>query len=204
MTPSLSYLLLGLGNPGSQYAGTRHNVGFEAIDAIAERTTCRLRKLFFRPLILGAFGADAGPFASSFVCAKPLTYMNKSGDVLPYLLRKFDLRPSRICVITDNMDLAPGEIRMKQRGGTSRHNGLRSITATLETSHFSRIYIGIGRPERSDGVVEHVLGRFSPEDAELTRMAIGRLASVFQSPTFTSLEQLITLVNDQRRPEQDL
>lgn len=122
---------------------------------------------------------------------------------MPHLLRKFDLHPSRICVITDNMDLAPGEIRMKQRGGTSRHNGLRSITATLGTSHFSRIYIGIGRPERPDKVVEHVLGRFSPEDAQLTRQGIERLATVFQSPSFSSLEQLISFVNDRRWPGQD-
>lgn len=196
---ALPFLLFGLGNPGPRYERTRHNVGFDAVDAIAEVTGCPLKKRMFRPLLLGTVDPFNPPFCSALVLTKPLTYMNRSGDVLPWLVRKYRLDPSRICVVVDNMDLDPGEIRMKQRGGKTRHNGLRSVSAVLETGEYPRIYVGIGRPSGSGDVVDHVLGRFSTDDSVTVIHAIRRLADLFREPSFRSVDQLVTAVNARRK-----
>jgi peptidyl-tRNA hydrolase, PTH1 family len=195
------FLLLGLGNPGPEYARTRHNVGFDAVDAIAEITECRVSRSFFRPLLVGKVQSFA-PLFSPLVLAKPLTYMNRSGDVLPWLQRKYRLTPDRICVIVDNMDLPSGEVRMKLKGGPSSHNGLRSVAAVLETTEFPRIYIGIGRPTDGQGIVDHVLGSFSTEESIATARAIRRLAALFHQPPFETVQQLVSAINEKRRSSQ--
>ncbi len=192
------FLLLGLGNPGPKYEGTRHNIGFDAIDAIAEITECRVSRKIFRPLLLGKTDLSA-PLFSHLLIGKPLTYMNRSGDVLPWLRKKYGLTPDRICMIVDNMDLSPGEIRMKEKGGTSSHNGLRSIASALKTTEHPRIYIGIGRPANGAGIVHHVLGQFSVEDREATLKAVSRLAELFHQPRFETIQQFVSAVNDRRR-----
>lgn len=186
-------LLLGLGNPGRRYEGTRHNVGFDLIDLLAIRLGVGLNKPFF-----GRYRVvDAG-----YLLCKPLTYMNRSGEILPTLHKRYSI--DVVCAVVDNMDLAPGDIRMKTRGSASTHNGLRSIERVIDSTDFPRIYIGIGRPPTDVGIIEHVLGRADGTDSEAIAGAVSRLAEVLVESAGRTIEQLATAVNELRRPKADV
>ncbi len=184
-------LVLGLGNPGPGYRNTRHNVGFEAVDRICDQRGLSWRRPLFRNVMAAG---DA-----TLTLAKPLTYMNRSGEVIPYLVRRFAIPTGMICLVLDNMDLPVGEIRMKTRGGDAGHNGLKSVTAALGSSDYARIYIGVGRPAQGTSTVDHVLGTFSPEEDDAVTAAIRRLAEVFRSATLPPLPTLVSEVNRRRR-----
>lgn len=182
-------LLLGLGNPGQRYDGTRHNVGFDCIDRLAGRFGTRLKRPLFRRFEIAQ---------TPYLLCKPLTYMNRSGEVLPHIMHRYAV--DSVCPVVDNMDLAPGEIRMKTRGSSSNHNGLKSIEQILESSGFPRIYVGIGRPEEGVGVIEHVLGTPNGDSGEAIRAAIDRLSEILFVNTERSIDQLATAINAARRP----
>ena len=185
------FILVGLGNPGPTYAGTRHNVGFDFLDRVAQVLSLKWRSPWFRPLVLAS--------SPGVVCVKPHTFMNRSGTVLPYLRSRYELDSARFCVVVDNMDLPAGEIRMKSRGGPAGHNGLKSISLALQTDDYSRLYIGIGRPGRNEGAVEHVLGRFTEGERTLVDSAIERVVPLMENLAGLSLEKLISAVNERRR-----
>jgi peptidyl-tRNA hydrolase, PTH1 family len=151
---SETIILAGLGNPGSVYAETRHNVGFLCVDGIAEKEKIAFKKPFFADYLIGSFIKED----VRVILVKPLTYMNKSGLVLPALLKKYKISPENLVVAVDNMDLAPGGCRLKLKGSSAGHNGLKSIINVLGTSQFNRLYIGVGRPAKEVSVVDHVLG----------------------------------------------
>ncbi|TFH05969.1 MAG: aminoacyl-tRNA hydrolase, partial [Spirochaetales bacterium] len=151
------HLVVGLGNPGPRFLNTRHNVGFAVAEELAKTHSLRFRKAFLQPYL---YARDPKLFLSM-----PLTYMNRSGLVIPALLRKSRSKVSDLVVIVDNMDLPAGTVRMKRKGASRSHNGLGSLMDVLQTGEFLRIYIGIGRPGRTVSVVDHVLGVIS--DAEL-------------------------------------
>jgi peptidyl-tRNA hydrolase, PTH1 family len=186
------FVLVGLGNPGTAYARTRHNVGFDFVDQLARIMSLRWRSPLFRPAVIAR--------SPALVLVKPRTYMNRSGAILPHLVSRFRCTVESLCVVVDNMDLPPGEIRMKRRGGSSGHNGLKSISNAIGSDDFSRIYIGIGRPSSGESTVDHVLGVFDPEDRNRIDAAIERVAPVFLEETGASLERWISMVNDRRRP----
>lgn len=129
-------LILGLGNPGAKYANSRHNVGFDAVEACAAFFQVRLRKRCFRLYRQAKVG-------SSVTLVEPLTYMNNSGEVMQYFP---DVKAEEIVVVCDQMDLPPGLIRIRRGGSSAGHNGLKSLIDALGSSNFTRIYIGIGRP----------------------------------------------------------
>lgn len=104
--------------------------------------------------------------------ATPLTYMNRSGEVLPFLLRATGIGADRLLVVCDNMDLQPGVVRLKRRGASRSHNGIASIMDALGTGEFARLYLGVGRPERPDGVVEHVLSAPPADELPLYERAL--------------------------------
>ncbi|MFW5643447.1 MAG: aminoacyl-tRNA hydrolase [Alkalispirochaeta sp.] len=191
------FVCIGLGNPGDRYAGTRHNVGFSFIDALAGARGCSLRRRLFRPLEIAEDSLGRGLLAR-LVLVKPLTFMNRSGSILPWLQRRTAASVDRICVVVDNMDLSPGEVRMKKRGGPSGHNGLRSVSEYLGTDEYSRIYFGIGRPRNGEDVVSHVLGQFLPEEDSAVTAAIDRIVEFMNNDTPETLDQLISGVNARR------
>jgi PTH1 family peptidyl-tRNA hydrolase len=158
-------LVVGLGNPGRDYASNRHNVGFMAVDELASR----LRADAFREKF-SAEWAKAEIGGDPVVLLKPMTYMNESGRSVQPAAAFFKVKPSEVIVLHDELDLPFGEVRLKMGGGHAGHNGLRSIIACLGTNEFGRIRIGIGRPPagfRGD-VADFVLSGFdSAEKAEL-------------------------------------
>ena len=147
-------LLVGLGNPGSQYAGNRHNIGFMAVDAIARVH----RASPFRSRFSG-LAADVTIAGEKLVLLKPTTFMNDSGQSIGAAAHFFKIGPEDIAVLHDELDLAPGKLRMKTGGGNAGHNGLRSITAHLGND-YRRVRLGIGHPGDKSQVLGFVLNDF--------------------------------------------
>ncbi len=159
---------MGLGNPGPRYTETRHNVGFRALDELG----VKLRKPLFNRFEYGVYSHSAGEIG----LLRPLNYMNRSGEAVGRAVRLSGLEPDQLVVICDNLDLAPGIIRVRRGGSSAGHNGLKSVIGTLGTDDFVRIYIGIGRPDDGSPVVDHVLGIPSGREAEQLSDACRRAA----------------------------
>ena len=163
-------LIVGLGNPGSQYARNRHNVGFMAADAIVRRHSFSGFSKKFRAEI--AEGTLAGEKA---LVLKPMTFMNLSGDSVGEAMRFYKLNPSDVIVIHDELDLAPGKLKLKTGGGNDGHNGLKSIDAHCGKD-YKRLRIGIGHPGHKDRVNPHVLGDFAKSDQDWLQPLLDAIA----------------------------
>jgi peptidyl-tRNA hydrolase, PTH1 family len=149
----------GLGNPGPAYARHRHNVGFRAVEAIHQRHRFAAWRARFQSLAAEGVLGDA-----RVLLLKPQTYMNESGRAVGQALRYHRLGPESLVVLHDELDLAPGRLRVKTGGGVAGHNGLRSIAAHLGTRDFKRVRLGIGHPGDKSRVTPHVLGDFAVAD----------------------------------------
>jgi PTH1 family peptidyl-tRNA hydrolase len=164
-------LVVGLGNPGREYAGTRHNIGYAALDRLAEKLDCSFRsKWRFSAKIAEAAAGDAG----KVVLAKPQTYMNRSGSAVNALLSWLKMELPQLLVVADDADLPLGQVRLRASGGSGGHNGLRSIIEALGgNEEFARLRVGIGRsaPQGTD-ITGHVLGRFAPQEREVAEQAV--------------------------------
>ena len=170
MTTAPIRLIVGLGNPGPEYEATRHNAGFWLADHFADdlRASFTLEKPFF------AWVARARHAGQAVVLAKPVTFMNKSGQAVGALARFYKLRPEEILVLHDELDLLPGAVKLKLGGGHAGHNGLRDIQSALGTPDFWRLRIGIGHPGQRDLVADYVLDRARREEQELIDPALER------------------------------
>ena len=157
------WFVVGLGNPGSKYDQTRHNIGFMVVERLAERAGFKLDTKKFN----ARFGS--GSIArQKVVVAKPQTFMNCSGDSVQPMAAFYKLASQRIVIVHDELDLAFGCVRIKQSGGHAGHNGLRSISSRLGGGDYPRVRIGVGRPPHGGDVTGHVLGAFnSAEKASL-------------------------------------
>ena len=164
-------LFVGLGNPGQQYAYHRHNVGFMALDDIVERHSFSPWKLKFQGrLAEGRLGPER------VLALQPTTYMNDSGRSVGEAMRFYKLRPEDVVVFHDELDLAPGKVRVKKGGGTAGHNGLRSIDRHLGPD-FRRVRIGIGHPGHKDRVTGHVLGNYAKAELDPLADMLGGIAA---------------------------
>ncbi|MBP5661855.1 MAG: aminoacyl-tRNA hydrolase [Clostridia bacterium] len=165
-------VIAGLGNPGADYALTRHNCGFLALDALAQDICASLPKEKFNGLVMTAkIGTH------KVLLVKPQTFMNESGRCLLALQQFYKLPPERIAVLVDDIDLPLGHIRLRAKGGPGTHNGMRSIVTCLGTEEFPRVRIGIGQKPHPDmDLVDFVLGRFSKEEQPVMAQAFARAA----------------------------
>lgn len=161
----------GLGNPGAQYALHRHNVGFMAVDAIAEVHRFGPWQKKFR-----SFAAEGRIGAARVLLLKPQTYMNDSGDAVQQALRFYKLDEEALTVFHDELDLAPMKVKVRVGGGLAGHNGLRSINAALGPD-FRRVRIGIGHPGHKDKVTPHVLGNYARSEMEPLSDLLGAIAA---------------------------
>lgn len=161
------WLIVGLGNPGAKYSRTRHNVGEEAVRVLADRRTATLKG--GRDQALVAETRLPGPDGDErVVLAFPITYMNESGQAVGALVRRYRIAsPAQIIVIHDELDLAPGDLKIKVGGGLAGHNGLRSITQHLKTQDYLRIRIGVGKPDHKDHGAGHVLSKVPRRERDL-------------------------------------
>jgi PTH1 family peptidyl-tRNA hydrolase len=152
-------LVVGLGNPGDEYARTRHNVGAETVELLAARHGANLRKGKERSRV------DQVRIGSSLVAlAVPLTYMNDSGLAVSALARRYGVEPEQIVIVQDELDLPVGVLKVKNGGGLAGHNGLRSIKSHLHSDAFLRVRIGVGKPVSKEHGVDHVLKKFSKRE----------------------------------------
>lgn len=164
-------IIAGLGNPGSEYAKTKHNVGFMFVDALAEK----LNIADEWKLKQDALVAEGRIGTEKVLLVKPLTYMNESGRAIGPLLSWYKLAPSDLIVIHDDMDIPAGMIRIRRKGSAGGHNGMKSILYHVQDENFARMRIGIGRPLPGWTVVKHVLAPFSAEDTAKIQEAIAAL-----------------------------
>ncbi|MEA2645374.1 MAG: peptidyl-tRNA hydrolase, family [Chloroflexota bacterium] len=159
--PRPGLVIVGLGNPGREYAGTRHNLGFLAADEVARRLGTRITQRDSRALVGAAQPPGDGP---SVLLVKPQTFMNLSGQAVAKLLRKHQLGPGDTWVLHDEMDIAFGRLRIRKGGGPGGHNGVRSLIADLGTQEFSRFRMGVGRPAGEEDPVDHLLEPFTADE----------------------------------------
>jgi PTH1 family peptidyl-tRNA hydrolase len=160
-------LIVGLGNPGSAYANSRHNVGFECIDAISRDTGIKMSDRR-RLAVIGQGQLEK----EEVVLVKPRTFMNHSGEALSYLMSRFHTSLQDLLVIYDDMDLSVGEIRIRPSGSAGGHRGMESIIGALRSHDFPRIRVGIGHPPPDMDTIKFVLGAFDSQEAPLIKEAV--------------------------------
>ena len=189
-------LLVGLGNPGVEYQKTRHNVGFMVLEEISKKNNCSFReskKLFGRTCAYGS-GIEQTRLLM------PNTYMNESGKSVRSAKDWFNFENHQLIVLVDDMDLPLGKIRVRSKGSSGGHNGLKSIIKHLGTAEFKRLKIGIGPPseiqqDRKSKTVSHVLGRFSNEEFKVLNLIIQEIISCIDSITSNNWEKITTRLN---------
>ena len=152
------YLIVGLGNPEADYSKTRHNMGFNTINKIAEKYGIEINKKKFDSLYGEGFIEN-----EKVILLKPQTYMNLSGKAIVQVVNFYKIPLGNVCVIYDDMDIKPGEIKIRKKGGPGSHNGMKSVVAELNSEEFPRIRVGIGTPKFKDDSINYVIGAI-PED----------------------------------------
>ena len=169
-------LVVGLGNPGDEYARTRHNVGAEVVELLAKRHGGRLRKSKERKLV-----DEVRVDGRRLALAIPLTYMNDSGQAVAPLVRRFGVDPEHLVVVHDELDLPVAALRVKVGGGLAGHNGLRSIKAHLHTDAFARVRIGVDKPLSKERGADHVLNKFSKRERAEVDVTIEQAAAAVET-----------------------
>src|SRR6266480_5945005 len=167
------YLIVGLGNPGAEYAGTRHNAGFMVVERLAGRWRAKwvLRNKFMSRL------AKVERDGRKLMLGQPQTYMNQSGEAVGKLTKYFRIPLERLLAVVDDADLPLGEIRLRRQGSSGGHRGLKSIEQHLGSREYARLRVGIGRaPGASREITDHVLGRFTAEESTLLKKVLDRAA----------------------------
>lgn len=194
-SPLLPRLIVGLGNPGTKYAGTRHNIGFEIIDTLSKRWQLPLKEdRKFR----GEYG-EGIERGERIRLLKPLTYMNRSGQSIRAVLDWFKLPPESVLVVYDDMDLPVGRLRLRLSGSAGGHNGMKSTISHLGTQEFPRLRIGIGATDKGDeggaAVVSHVLGKFSPTERERMDVVVDYAIQAVELSLVEGIEKAMSLYN---------
>jgi len=167
----ITHLIVGLGNPGREYARTRHNVGAEAVELLASRRNTNLKLSRSKAVV-----AELG----SVVLAVPTVYMNESGEAVGSLARRYAVTPDQIVIVHDELDLEPGVLRVKVGGGLAGHNGLRSINQHIKSQDFVRVRIGIGKPRNKEQGADHVLKRVPLQERQILDEAVARAADALE------------------------
>ena len=190
-------LIVGLGNPGSKYGGTRHNLGFEVVDEVARR-----RRLTFESSPADAVMArERGPDAQ-LILAKPMAFMNRSGEAVGVLSRYFRIETDDILIIVDDANLPLGRLRARPSGSDGGHNGLGSVILALATREFSRVRLGVGRGETQRDLAGHVLARFAADEIATIDEMTMRAADAAELFVESGMTTVMNRFNAPERPDQ--
>jgi len=165
-------VVVGLGNPGKAYDRTRHNVGFEVVEELADRYDAEFR----RGWLAKAQQAKVRAAGAEVLLVKPQTFMNLSGSAVAAVLRKRQVEPADVIVVLDDVELPLGQIRIRKKGGAGGHKGLQSVIQSLGTEEFVRVRLGIGPRPAGEELVEHVLTRFSSAEWKEVQAAVLKAA----------------------------
>ncbi len=194
-------LIVGLGNPGSEYRDTRHNVGFMVVDEVARRRGLTL-SLAPSQVPETFMGKQFGP--APLLVAKPLTFMNRSGDAVAALARYYDIAGGDLLVVVDEVALPFGRLRARARGSAGGHNGLKSIVDRLGTTEFARLRLGVGRGDARRDLADHVLSKFGPGERAELDIFIARAADAAEMFAVDGIEKVMNTYNPETTaPELD-
>ncbi len=182
-------LIVGLGNPGRNYAHTRHNMGFDTIDKLADSWGVSIEKENFKGLY-----TKVKYFDEDVILLKPLTFMNLSGDSIISCMNFFKIDKKDLLVIYDDLDIKPGHLKLKESGSSGGHNGIKSIISNLGSEEFKRIRVGVGRPE-FDSVIDYVLKKPCKEEQELIDEAQNNAVEAIKIYLKESFNKAMTLYN---------
>jgi PTH1 family peptidyl-tRNA hydrolase len=184
-------LIVGLGNPGTEYRDTRHNVGFMVVDALVDRWRAGGEwREKFEALQIKTVVRD-----QPVIVAKPLTFMNLSGQAVQALAGFYKIEPADIFVVTDDVALPLGRLRARREGGAGGHNGLKSLIQSLATQAFPRVRVGVGRGDGQRDLSDHVLGRFGADERETVSAAVLRAADATEMFLSEGIERVMNTFN---------
>lgn len=186
-------MVVGLGNPGTKYDGTPHNIGFEVVDELVRASGSRLKKSWRFPLE----SAQVRLGSQDVLLVKPQTFMNRSGDAVGPLIRKKGITPQDVLVIVDDVDLPTGTLRLRARGSAGSHNGLRSLIERLGTTEFPRMRVGVGPVPEGQDRVAFVLGRYREEVRKVVANTLVRAADAAGLWAEEGLEKAMNSFNGQ-------
>jgi PTH1 family peptidyl-tRNA hydrolase len=184
-------LIVGLGNPGSEYSGTRHNVGFQVVEELVKRWQPGAAQIKF-----GAELRDVVRSGRRILLAMPQTFMNRSGESVQQIVRFYQIPPEEVLVICDDLDLPPGQIRWRPSGSSGGQKGLADIVSRLGVETVPRLRVGIGRPPGRQEVVSWVLGRYRPDELQVAQTAVALAAD---SVEFCIAEGIVPTMNRYNR-----
>ena len=192
-----SWLVVGLGNPGPAFASHRHNVGYRVADELTRRFSVRFRTLrgCRAEVAEGRLGPPGGE-APRLVLAKSRTFMNETGWAVTRLLSYYKLEPAQMIVVHDELDIEPGQLRVKFGGGDNGHNGLRSIRKSLGTGDFYRVRIGVGRPPGRQDPADYLLSNIPASAREAIEVEIRRAADAVESLVLVGLDKTQSAFNN--------
>lgn len=187
----IDMLVVGLGNPGSKYDGTRHNAGFAAVDRLAQEYGCKVDRLRFKSLCGQCRAGDA-----RLLLMKPSTYMNLSGQAVTEAMQFYKLPPERVLVIFDDISLEPGKLRLRRSGSDGGHNGMKNIIYLSGKDTFPRIKIGVGaKPHPDYDLADWVLSRFTPAEQKAMEPVYGNISDVVSLIAQGSMDRAMNLYN---------
>jgi len=184
------WIVVGLGNPGAEYAEHRHNVGHRVVEELARRMEVRFGSLRgLRALVAEGRLGPPGPEGLRVILAKSRTYMNETGQAVSGLLRYYRVTPARLVAVHDELDLEPGQLRVKFGGGDNGHNGLKSIRRSLGHGDFYRVRVGVGRPPGRQDPADFLLSNFPPSGRDSLAVEVDRAADAVEALTLSGLER---------------
>lgn len=183
-------LIIGLGNPGKPYEHTRHNIGFDVIDALADKWGVTLNQTKFNGMYATAHRPEG-----KVMLLKPLTYMNLSGECVRPMMDYFDIDVEDIIVIYDDLDLETGKLRLRQKGSAGGHNGIKSLIHHLGTQEFNRIRVGVSRPPAGMKVADYVLSKFSKEEEPVIQEATNKSCEAVEASLSKKFLEVMNIFN---------
>ena len=190
-TGDLMYIIAGLGNPGKNYVGTRHNMGFEVIDTIASKYNININKEKFK-----AHFGEGRIGNEKVILVKPQTFMNLSGESIREFVEWYKTEPENLIVIYDDVSLPVGKLRIRPKGSAGGHNGMKSIIYQIQSDVFPRIKVGVGAPQNKDyDLADYVLGRFTKEEVEVLIPVAIKAASAVETIITSGTEKAMAEFN---------
>lgn len=187
----VEFLIAGLGNPGREYEGTRHNAGFMALDAIAEKNHCEVKRVKFKGLT-----GECRLAGKKVLLLKPSTFMNLSGQSVTEAMRFYKLKPEQVLILFDDINLEPGKLRVRRKGSDGGHNGMKNIIYLAGSDQFPRIKIGVGKKPHPDyDLKDWVLSRFSQKEAEALSPALRNAAAAAELIVKDEIDKAMNLYN---------
>ena len=185
-------LIVGLGNPESKYDQTRHNIGFDAVDSLAQAWSLPWKE---NKRFQGLIAEGISPYGNKIRLLKPLTYMNRSGQSVRAVIDWYKIAPGSVLVIYDDMDLPIGRLRIRRSGSAGGHNGMKSIISHLGSQDFPRLRIGIGKSDGKRHTIGHVLGKFAPEEKKVIQEMLDISVNAVEKSLKEGVEKAMNIYN---------